>query len=80
MLGLSTITPASVWQQTEATVNNATLFEIYHMSYVADYNEISIMKYPIGSLRYVYVVGVSITAAFEPVINMEHEAIIGGFK
>ena len=38
------------------------------------------MKYPIGSLRYVYVVGVSITAAFEPVINMEHEAIIGGFK
>ena len=38
------------------------------------------MKYPIVSLHYFHVVGLSIAAAFEPVINMEHEAIIGGFK
>lgn len=28
----------------------------------------------------VHVVGLSVAAAFEPVINMEHEVIIGGFK
>ena len=38
------------------------------------------MKYPIVSLYCFHVVGLSIAAAFEPVINMEHEAIIGGFK
>ena len=38
------------------------------------------MKYPIVSLHCFHVVGLSIAAAFEPVINMEHEAIIGGFK
>ena len=37
------------------------------------------MKYPIVSLHCFQVVGLSITAAFEPVINMEYEAIIGGF-
>ena len=34
------------------------------------------MKYPIVSLHCFHVVGLSITAAFEPAINMEHEAII----
>ena len=38
------------------------------------------MKYPIVSLHCFHVVGLSIAAAFEPVINMEHETIIGGFK
>ena len=38
------------------------------------------MKYPIVSLRCCHAVGLSIAAAFEPVINMEHEAIIGDFK
>ena len=46
----------------------------------SQYNEISIMKYPIVSLLCFHVVGFSITAALEPVNNMEHEAIIGGFK
>ena len=69
MLGLSTITPASIWQQ------NATLFQMY--IYETDYNEISIMEYPVVSLHCFHVVGLSITAAFEPVINMEHEAVIG---
>ena len=32
------------------------------------------MKYPIVSLHCFQVVGLSITAAFEPVINMEYEA------
>ena len=35
------------------------------------------MKYPVVSLHCFHVVGLSITAAFEPVINMEHEAVIG---
>ena len=38
------------------------------------------MKFPIVSLHCFHNVGLSITAAFEPVINMEHEAIIGDFK
>lgn len=38
------------------------------------------MKYPIVSLDCFHVVGLSNTASSEPVINMEHEAIIGGFK
>ena len=38
------------------------------------------MKYPIVSLHCFHVVNLSIPAAFEPVINMEHEAIISGFK
>ena len=48
--------------------------------YVTNYSEISIMKYAIVSLHYFHVVSLSIAAAFKPVINMEHEAIIGGFK
>ena len=32
------------------------------------------------SLHHFHVVGLSIAAAFELVINMEHEAVIGGFK
>ena len=39
-----------------------------------------IMKYPLVSLHCFHVVGLSLTAAFESVINMEHETIIGGFK
>ena len=38
------------------------------------------MTYPIVSLHCFHVVGLSIAAAFEPVINMEHEAVIGGFE
>ena len=38
------------------------------------------MKYPIVSLRCFHVEGLSVAAAFAPVINLEHEAIIGGFK
>ena len=38
------------------------------------------MKYPIVNLHCFHVVGLSIAAAFEPVIIMEHEAIIGAFK
>ena len=38
------------------------------------------MKYLIVNLHGFHVVGLSLTAALEPVINVEHEAIIGGFK
>ena len=41
------------------------------------------MKYLLGNIQKLacfHVVGLSIAAAFEPVINMEHKTIIGGFK
>ena len=38
------------------------------------------MKYPIVSLHSFHDVGLSITAAFKPVMNMEYEAIISGCK
>ena len=38
------------------------------------------MKYPTVSLYWFHVVGLSIAAAFELVINMEYEAIIVGLS
>ena len=38
--------------------------------YVTDYNEISIMKYPIVSLHCFHVVSLSIAEAFEPLIGL----------
>ena len=38
------------------------------------------MKYPIVSLPCFHVVGLSIATALGQVINVAHEAIIGGFK